>query len=638
MILTFATDTGSSNSDGITSDNTITFTSQSDPFGNVNFYDTGGVWLGNAFSNGAGIATLTTTALSDGSHTFSAFDSDYGYSSNTLSVTIDTAAPSAPSAPDMAAGSDTGSSSTDNITRTIAPTFTGTAEAGATVTLYDTDGTTVLGTATATGGTWSITSSTLSAGSHTLTAKALDTAGNVGGASSGLSVTIDTTAPSAPSTPDMAAGSDSGTSSTDNITHATTPTFTGTAEAGATVSLYDTDGTTVLGTATATGGNWSIVSATLSAGSHTLSVKAADVAGNVGGASSGLSVTIDTTAPAVSAPDLATASDDGASGADNITSATTPTFTGTAEAGATITLHDTDGTTVLGSATATGGTWSITSSALTLGTHTLTVGALDTAGNLTTSTGLSVQIVAPDAPPGPTPVDPPLGGTPTGGADSLGGGSGDDSLAGGGGNDSMAGGAGSDSLDGDTGADTVAGGEGGDFLRGLADNDSINGGAGSDTVNGNVGADTVDGGDGNDTVYGGQGDDSVDGGAGDDGHVNGNLGSDTVHGGDGDDTVYGGQGDDSVYGDAGDDRLSGDLGADILFGGAGADKFAFKQGGGQDWVADFNTAEGDRIMLAPGTAYTVLTFQGQVILDLGGGSTIGLVGVGTFSPDYVVFG
>src|SRR5205814_985419 len=116
----------------------------------------------------------------------------------------------------------------------------------------------------------SITSSALGEGAHTLTAKATDAAGNVSSASSGLGVTIDTTAPAAPSTPDMTAGTDSGSSSTDNLTSNTTPTLTGTAEANSTVTLYDTDGTTVLGTATATGGNWSIASSALGEGAHTL--------------------------------------------------------------------------------------------------------------------------------------------------------------------------------------------------------------------------------------------------------------------------------------------------------------------------------------------------------------------------------
>src|SRR6478672_13689985 len=51
----------------------------------------------------------------------------------------DTTAPMAPSAPDLAAASDTGPSSTDNVTSVTTPTVTGNgAEAGATVMLYDT--------------------------------------------------------------------------------------------------------------------------------------------------------------------------------------------------------------------------------------------------------------------------------------------------------------------------------------------------------------------------------------------------------------------------------------------------------------------------------------------------------------------
>ncbi len=417
---------------------------------------------------------------------------------DTTNATVDNQAPAAPSTPDLSFLYDSGSSNTDNITSVTTPSIGGTAEASSTVTLYDTDGTTVLGTATATGGNWSITSSALSEGSHTLTAKATDAAGNVSVASSGLSVTIDTSAPAAPSTPDLSSGSDSGSSNTDNITSVTTPTFTGTAEASSTVTLYDTDGTTVLGTATATGGNWSITSSALSEGSHTVTAKATDVAGNVGTASSGLGVTIDTTAPtttiataafsadtgtsstdfitktaaqtisgttsanlvsgeivevsldngstwttattsvgantwslsgqtltasntlkvrvtdtagnsgttfsqayvldtsapaAPSTPDLAAASDSGSSNTDNITSVTTPTFTGTAEASSAVTLYDTDGTTVLGTATATGGNWSITSSALSEGSHTVTAKATDAAGNVgVASSGLSVTI------------------------------------------------------------------------------------------------------------------------------------------------------------------------------------------------------------------------------------------------------
>ena len=96
----------------------------------------------------------------------------------------------------------------------------------------------------------------------------------------------------APSAPDLVAASDSGNSSTDNNTNVNTPTVTGNgAEAGATVRLYDSDGTTVLGTATAdASGNWSITSSALTNGVHNLTVKQTDIAGNSSSASSGLSV------------------------------------------------------------------------------------------------------------------------------------------------------------------------------------------------------------------------------------------------------------------------------------------------------------------------------------------------------------
>ncbi len=110
-----------------------------------------------------------------------------GYTVGTLSI-----APPAPSAPDLVATSDTGPSSTDNITSVTIPTVTGNgAESGATVTLYDTGGTTVLGTAIADGsGNWSITSSTLNGGDHALTVKQTDLAGDVSGASAALTVIV----------------------------------------------------------------------------------------------------------------------------------------------------------------------------------------------------------------------------------------------------------------------------------------------------------------------------------------------------------------------------------------------------------------------------------------------------------------
>ncbi|MEQ1838040.1 MAG: Ig-like domain-containing protein [Candidatus Nitrotoga sp.] len=104
------------------------------------------------------------------------------------------------SAPDLNIDSDSGSSTTDNITSDATPTVSGSgAKSGATVTLYDTNGTTVLGATTAAvDGTWSITASNinntaLTDGVHTLTVK--QTAGNISPASASLAVTIDTVNP-----------------------------------------------------------------------------------------------------------------------------------------------------------------------------------------------------------------------------------------------------------------------------------------------------------------------------------------------------------------------------------------------------------------------------------------------------------
>lgn len=151
------------------------------------------------------------------------------------------------------------------------------------------------------------------------------------------------------------------------------------------------------------------------------------------------------------------------------------------------------------------------------------------------------------------------------------------------------------------------------------------------------GDDAIRGGADGDFMQGGLGDDTVEGLEGDD-VIHGNSGIDVIRGGAGADTVFGGRENDSVYGDGGGDRLSGDRGADNLFGGAGADRFVFGAAYGQDWVCDFDFAQGDRILLAAGTRYTVTSHQGQILIDLGGGDVIGLAGVGVFDDAYVVYG
>src|SRR5262249_37752184 len=114
--------------------------------------------------------------------------------SSTLNVTIDTVAPVVPTIASYSTDSNVvGDGNTNNNTLRL----TGTTEANATVKVFD--GANLLGSVTANGaGAWSFTTAALSNGAHSLTATAMDVAGNTSAASSALNVTIDTVAPASP--------------------------------------------------------------------------------------------------------------------------------------------------------------------------------------------------------------------------------------------------------------------------------------------------------------------------------------------------------------------------------------------------------------------------------------------------------
>jgi Ca2+-binding RTX toxin-like protein len=196
-----------------------------------------------------------------------------------------------------------------------------------------------------------------------------------------------------------------------------------------------------------------------------------------------------------------------------------------------------------------------------------------------------------------------------------------------GGADTMLGGGSRSSLFGGDGNDTIQARAGdGNYLRGDAGADLVTGAQGFDDINGNAGNDSLSGGLGGDWVVGGRDNDLQYGDAGAD-IVWGNLGDDTLDGGDGFDQVRGGQGDDVVGGGAGDDFVSGDRGDDTVIGGTGADIFHGSQDAGLDRVLDFRISEGDRVMLDPGTTYTLLQVGADTVLNMGGGNQMILVGV-----------
>jgi Ca2+-binding RTX toxin-like protein len=188
------------------------------------------------------------------------------------------------------------------------------------------------------------------------------------------------------------------------------------------------------------------------------------------------------------------------------------------------------------------------------------------------------------------------------------------------------------------GHESIFGGLGNDVIRVFGGSHYLRGDEGDDTItatsslyfndiNGNAGDDVINGGWSDDWVVGGKDSDQLFGDLGAD-IVWGNLGNDTCDGGGGNDQVRGGQGNDIVMGGAGNDFVSGDRGDDTVSGGAGADNFHGSQDAGIDRVLDFKLSEGDRVMLDPGTTYTLSQVGADTVIDMGGGTNkMVLVGV-----------
>ena len=278
---------------------------------------------------------------------------------------------------------DTGTSSTDEITSDTTPQLTGTAEANSTVEIFR-DGAS-LGTTTANGsGNWTYQSATLNDGTYAFTAIATDAAGNISSTSSSLSVVIDTVGSTLSNILSLTSFSDSGIDgdfiTTDNSFKLS---LTG-STSGLSYQVSTDDGVT-----------WSNTSSNLSnLSDDTYQYRAVststDIAGNTA-TSNVVTVVVDKTAP--SRPTISGISQDtGTSSTDEITSDKTPQLTGTAEANSTVEIFR-DGAS-LGTTTANGsGNWTYQSATLSDGTYAFTAKATDLAGNISsTSTSMDVQI------------------------------------------------------------------------------------------------------------------------------------------------------------------------------------------------------------------------------------------------------
>jgi hypothetical protein len=374
----FSNDSGT-DGDGITNDSTLTLTGSAAANSTVKVFD-GTTEIGTTTANNSGTWTYTTAALSDGNHSLKATaTSGTSATSSTLAVQIDTKAPTAP----------TIATPTSNANGSL--NLTGTAETGSVVKVFD--GTTQIGTATANNsGVWSYTTGALAAGSHSLTAKATDKAGNAGAASA--AVPVDITAPTpAPVAPTIASFSNDTGVAGDRMTNDSSLTLKGTAAANSTVKVFD--GTAQIGTTTAnSSGAWSYTTATLADGNHSLKVSATNAYGSAS-TSSVLAVTIDTTAP--TAPKIGSFTPDAAARTSNaMAAADGVTLTGTAEANSTVKVFD--GTMQIGTTkTDANGAWSYTAD-LADGRHSLTSKAVDAAGNTSKASAVLKVYVDSQAP------------------------------------------------------------------------------------------------------------------------------------------------------------------------------------------------------------------------------------------------
>lgn len=300
----------------------------------------------------------------------------------------DTTAPAAPTITGASddVGSIQGALSRGQSTDDTRPTFSGVAEAGAKVTIYDNGK--AIGTVTAgSDGKWQFTpSSDLSEGAHSITSKTTDSAGNTGPASPSFTVIIDTTPPATPGV--LSASDRTGSSAipilSGQYTHAGKPVLSGKGDPGDTITLYD-KGVKIGETTVDAKGNWSFTPGkALSEGAHSLTLTETDPAGNTSGMSRPLNFIIDTQPPATPVAQI---------------NGTGDQVTGTAEAGSIITIKNSTGT-VIGTTTTDGtGHFTLTlSPALTNG-EKISIIATDEAGNPSAPANLNAPDTTPPAIP-----------------------------------------------------------------------------------------------------------------------------------------------------------------------------------------------------------------------------------------------
>jgi large repetitive protein len=346
--------TGSLSGQNVTLTATVT-SNTGIPTGTVNFL-ADGVSIGQGTLNAQGVATLTVSTLTVGNHTITVVYVGSGnYSTSTSTPLVQTVALAVTTLTLVGPSRPVDAATTATFTVTL--TSTGIAPTGLLV-LHD--GATTIGAQTVTGvGTFTFTTSSLSIGTHTLSASYAGDTNNASSVSNSIATVVQQAATSTllqtSRNPQIVGQSLTLTA----VVTSTSPSSTG--------SITFMDGATALGT-TVLGatGSATFTTTTLTAGSHTLTAVYSGDTNHV----ASTSVAVNEQIVQSSQIALGSSANPSASGANVVFTAKVTGATSTAPSGQVTFL---DGSTLLGSATldATGAA-SVSSAALTVGTHTVT--------------------------------------------------------------------------------------------------------------------------------------------------------------------------------------------------------------------------------------------------------------------------
>jgi len=330
------------------------------PTGTMTFQD-GATTLATVALVG-GSASFNTSTLAVGSHSLSAvYNGSASFAASTSAVRTQVVNPGNTTTSLTSSPNPSTVGQTVTLSSTVSPVAPASGIPTGSITFRD--GATTLGVVALVNGSASLSSSTLTAGSHSLTA--------VYGGSTTFAASTSPTVTQIVNAPAAAATSTSLTSSPNPSTFGQTVTLSSTVTSGAGVptgTVTFRDGASVLGTATLVNGSASISISTLAVGSHPLTALYGGSATFAASTSAVVTQVVNAPAAAATTTTLTSTPNPSTTGQAVTLSATVTSATGVPTG--TVTFRD--GATVLGTATLVNGSASISISTLAAGSHPLT--------------------------------------------------------------------------------------------------------------------------------------------------------------------------------------------------------------------------------------------------------------------------